>query len=102
MPKFQIYLIFSVVVFHAADHEKISEIIINDHNNFYDRSNDRFDKSDNNSDDDYFLYNFFFPIEQDGNSTDTDIKFKSIFKKFDKRISKNEFTILKKLKADNN
>jgi hypothetical protein len=56
--KFQIYLIFNVVIFHTADYEEISEIIINNYNNFHDRSN-YFDKSDNNSDDGYSLYNFF-------------------------------------------
>jgi hypothetical protein len=101
VPNFQIYLIFSVVVIYAADHEKISKIITNDYNNLYNRNNDYLDKDDNDSDDYKFLRNFFSPTELDKDSTDIDLNLNFELKKFHKRFAENTASIAEKLKTDN-
>jgi hypothetical protein len=61
-----------------------------------DGGNDHLDDNDNDSDDRHSLHDIFPPTEEDGDSTDTDIKFES---GLDKRISENEFTGLERSKV---
>jgi hypothetical protein len=95
IPKFQIYLIFNVVVIYITNYaEKSLKMIINGYNNYL-------DESDNNNDGHDFLRNLFFFIELDRDSINIDLNFNFESKEFYKRFIENAVPIIERLKIDN-